>query len=1662
MIHKPLRPAAVALATLWLPWLAACAADWPAHKADARRSSVTAEALAFPLAEQWAYEPGRGPAPAWPEPGKELHRVDFDYAFQPVVAGGLVYFGSSADDTVYALSADIGEVVWRFVTEGPVRFAPAIARGRVYAVSDDGCLYCLDAKTGKLAWRFRAAPGPDRIVGNGRLISRHPCRSGALVVDRVVYITAGMWPTEGVYVYALDADTGAELWCNDSSGSIYIDLPHAVASGFSAVAPQGYLIASGNVLLVPTGRSVPAAFDRRTGRLLYYKPEKTHYHGAAYGGGVWCTAAEDLYFHPNNRFHNPSEAYVGEADPSSQDGMIVYSFASGDQQCHIRGKYRVLVHGNVVYAAGNGSIDAVDLSAVRKKARVSPADVKWTTPHQARVYCLAMAGPTLLTGNRGCIAAFSAADGKPVWRVDLEGDQVRGMAVAGGRLLAATQRGTLRYFGPGKADAPRLVKQEPQHSSIPDEQRRSASAIAQQTGKSQGYALVLGEPDTQLAEAIASQTQLHVVSMLPDASRAAAERERLLAAGLLGSRVAVHVAQEPTRLHLPHYFADVVVASASAQCPAAAECYRVLRPCGGKLCLVGFDAAGRERFVREAGIPRAEVDQSGAVVTRGKLPGSAEWRYPWADGGRTGIGKEGLVRFPLELLWFGGPGPDRLLDRHLMPSPPVSANGRVFMQGQHHVVAFDAYNGRELWSREVKGVGRKYAQYYSASLVADDDSVYVVQSDRCHRLDQCTGKTLRTYTIPESVISGAPASAVPDYVDAEWPQVWHVIGPFPKGKPPLSAAALAAVPEKLTVKGGDYTASQLRAVGGAVDFTALFGGYGHKPLEPGKAPPALPRRGRRYSYHDVGRICYAFAKIDCPRPGKLLVGAGADWGMQWFVDGKLVFDALRNDGSAKRCGYFVPQRCSPTDRLFDVDVTAGEHVLAVVVTAGSRGWALATASMAKRVKEVMPVAAGANPNVPNLRDLAWGYLSATDDLLLGSYNVPVTEGQPAESHLLWRSESKAVFALNKSDGALRWVYGSKPDRIVANIEIAFADGRMFLIDGTSKADLARARRRKQRIDAKLTLVALNLADGSVLWRQDDVPLLGDRSMLSRLKSNITHLFMGQPSWGHLVCAQGVVVLGANAAYDAATGKKLWQKPIRPGKMPLVYGDRLITAAYAYDLRTGEQCTTVDELTGQRVPWRYHRSYGCGPIAGCQNVLFFRSGADGFFDMEAEGTTNFGGVRSGCARTLLAANGLLIHPQGYSGCCCSYSFKSNLALIAAPGRAHTWYVFPALAREGAIKRLAVNFGAPGDQRDSQGHAWLGFPRPMLRSACPAPVTVSMDDASCYYRRRATAAIQGAEARWVYSSGLRGQGRVSIELDLQPNIVLPLGDTAPAIDGKLDDTCWPQARSVPFQSTAFSMLAAGVELRVCRDREHIYFGYRRKPLANPSEHADKATLGRTEELDIFIVGQRRRTGIRWVIKRNGTASAWFGTVGVSRKTDPSWKGEWKHAVGETPGGWTAELALPIKTLTDSGIQLKALQLNCMSQNLTQSGVEAVFLTDPYYGSKFRCCCVFVRVATGPATRAPERSLDVRLHFAETAKVKVGQRVFDVLLQGKPVLRDFDVLREAGGPNAAVVKEFTAVRATDRVVLELVSRSQSTAPEAQPQICGIEIMEHGATQR
>ncbi|HJU91202.1 MAG TPA: PQQ-binding-like beta-propeller repeat protein, partial [Gemmatimonadaceae bacterium] len=54
---------------------------------------------------------------------------------------------------------ELGGLLWRFQTHGPVRSSPTIAGDELFVGSGDGALYALDTWTGRERWRFPAGAG---------------------------------------------------------------------------------------------------------------------------------------------------------------------------------------------------------------------------------------------------------------------------------------------------------------------------------------------------------------------------------------------------------------------------------------------------------------------------------------------------------------------------------------------------------------------------------------------------------------------------------------------------------------------------------------------------------------------------------------------------------------------------------------------------------------------------------------------------------------------------------------------------------------------------------------------------------------------------------------------------------------------------------------------------------------------------------------------------------------------------------------------------------------------------------------------------------------------------------------------------------------------------------------------------------------------------------------------------------------------------------------------------------------------------------------------------------------------------------------------------------------------------------------------------------------
>jgi hypothetical protein len=87
-------------------------------------------------------------------------------------------------------------------------------------------------------------------------------------------------------------------------------------------------------------------------------------------------------------------------------------------------------------------------------------------------------------------------------------------------------------------------------------------------------------------------------------------------------------------------------------------------------------------------------------------------------------------------------------------------------------------------------------------------------------------------------------------------------------------------------------------------------------------------------------------------------------------------------------------------------------------------------------------------------------------------------------------------------------------------------------------------------------------------------------------------------------------------------------------------------------------------------------------------------------------------------------------------------------------------------------------------------------------------------------------------------------------------------------------------------------------------------------------------------------------------------------------------------------------------------------------------------------------------------PGSTYKVRLHFAEIYFQQAGERVFNVSINGQPVLQNFDIIQMAGGPNKAIVEEFPVqADGSGQITIDFTQ-----GPQNYPKISGIEIVAGG----
>ncbi|MEE2887732.1 MAG: PQQ-binding-like beta-propeller repeat protein, partial [Planctomycetota bacterium] len=649
------------LVTPWFGSIASDSGDWPTYRGNQGRTAHTSKALPKTLRLRWNHD-ATPPAPAWPAPARQSYwqnlssiepRVVDDRAVHPVLAGACVLFGSSRQDELVCLDAPTGKLRWRVVCDGPVRYAPAVVDSQVYFGSDDGFVRCVTLNEGKQVWRQRIGPEEPMIPGNGRLISPYPVRTGILVEDGVAYACAGLFPMQGVFATALDAKTGKRIWRRPLSDS----------------SPQGYPLATDEFVIFPNGRANPFSLRKRDGA-----------NGRSFSGvgGTFAVIADQHLV----------------AGRGNDNTLATFNAASAANFVNFPGKdlvvtptLSVVVQNHTVVALNRAQLNKLrqeqkTLLGTRgaggeaRKQRLAAiateieACALWTYTTKDKVLCAIAAADTLYLGFADRIERRSLSKGRKLSRLRTPGAVVS-MAAGDEQLVATTRKGRVLCFGAEPPSVKSKTSAEKPTDLPASPGKAAADKWIQQLGSRRGYALLLEPSNLKIAASLLAHSELHLVIAHRNTAAVKDYRRLLRAHGVYGTRATVHHLRTDTeRLPYVSDFANLVV-DLSKSGWAKAECDRVAKPDRGL-------------------IVRGDQSRRGAAQ-----PGVGSWTHQYATPGNTADSQDRRISSDLTLQWFGGPGPHRMIDRHLRGPPPLATNGRMFLVAENGLIGVDAHNGTE-------------------------------------------------------------------------------------------------------------------------------------------------------------------------------------------------------------------------------------------------------------------------------------------------------------------------------------------------------------------------------------------------------------------------------------------------------------------------------------------------------------------------------------------------------------------------------------------------------------------------------------------------------------------------------------------------------------------------------------------------------------------------------------------------------------------------------------------------------------------------------------------------------------------------------------------------------------------------------------------------------
>jgi len=449
--------------------------DWPTYRHDTLRSGSIDTSLPVELDRVWETslcEPGFADVSQASAEGPTLRDHPRGGLTPPVAAFGKVYVAEPDAHVVHAVDAKTGKHQWTFTAEGRVDSPPTLFAGLCIFGGTDGFVYCLSADDGQLVWRFEAAPEQRQICAMGQVESAWPVHGSVLLRDGLVYCTAGRSShlDGGIYVYALGARSGqivhqTRLHTEEPDVTKYGGRPFDMDGSRSDILVAGkediYLFQerfNADLTLEPMPRITKLGDRRGEPHLMTTDGflDKTWFNRT-----FWTHSDRwpGYYF----TYRGPKSGQILVFDDKRTYALKVYTERRGHSpEFQPGGGYQLIADRNTTEPV----LDVMDIGAEKGRGFSRTELPIWVQRVPIRAHGMLLAGERLylagppdlaedagayeaMIGKRGAIfRVASTADGSTLAEFAMDDVPVfDGLIAAGGRLYMATMNGTLVCLG---------------------------------------------------------------------------------------------------------------------------------------------------------------------------------------------------------------------------------------------------------------------------------------------------------------------------------------------------------------------------------------------------------------------------------------------------------------------------------------------------------------------------------------------------------------------------------------------------------------------------------------------------------------------------------------------------------------------------------------------------------------------------------------------------------------------------------------------------------------------------------------------------------------------------------------------------------------------------------------------------------------------------------------------------------------------------------------------------------------------------------------------------------------------------------------------------------------------------------------------------------------